>query len=66
MPEKLAYTVNEACAATGIGRTSLYEEIRAGKLVARKRGATTLILAIDLDAYLAALPTTNGLDVNQA
>lgn len=53
---KLAYTIPEATIATGIGRTSLYEEISAGRLVARKRGSTTIILASDLAAYLAALP----------
>jgi excisionase family DNA binding protein len=56
VPEKLAYTVPEACAVTGIGRTSLYEDIRAGRLTARKRGTSTLILMADLVAYLDNLP----------
>jgi excisionase family DNA binding protein len=52
----LSYTIPEAVKATGIGKTSLYAEIKAGKLVARKRGSQTLILAEDLRSYLAALP----------
>lgn len=53
---KLAFTIQETIAATGIGRTALFQEIREGKLIARKRGSQTLILAEDLRAYLANLP----------
>jgi hypothetical protein len=53
---KLAYTIPEVTEVTGIGRTSIYEEIAAGRLVARKRGSSTIILAEDLAAYLAGLP----------
>lgn len=52
----LAYTVEAALAVTGIGRTKLYEEIGAGRLVSRKVGARTLILARDLEAWLSNLP----------
>ena len=54
--KKLAYSIAEACAAMGIGRTKLYDLIAAGKLVARKDGGRTLILAEDMAAYLRALP----------
>lgn len=53
---KLAYTIPEVCAATGLGRTSVYDEINAGRLRAKKRGSTTIILADDLAGYLRALP----------
>lgn len=53
---KLAFTISEAVEASGIGRNSLYQEIAAGRLPARKRGRTTLILVADLESYLAALP----------
>ena len=56
MIEKLAYTVAEAASATGLSRRSVYREIDAGNLVARKRGSNTLILARDLEAFLIALP----------
>lgn len=53
---KLAFTIPEAIKATGIGRTALYEEIKAGNLRARKRGSQTLILADDLHEFLTGLP----------
>ena len=57
--EPLAYTLYEAKrAAAGISRTTLYEEIKAGRLRAVKRGRRTLILADDLRAWLASLPAT--------
>ena len=37
-------------------RTKCYELINAGKIIAYKRGHTTLIDADSLDAYLASLP----------
>jgi hypothetical protein len=55
-PAKLAFTIPEVVKATSIGRTAIYEEIKAGRLLARKRGAQTLILAADLNAFLASLP----------
>lgn len=54
--EKLAFTVAEAVTATGLSRSAIYEDMKAGKLVARKRGATTLILRDSLIEYLASLP----------
>ena len=36
--------------------TSLYEAIAAGRLVARKRGRRTIILAEDLRKWLDAMP----------
>ena len=41
--DKLAYSINEACAATGIGRTSLYELISNGQLKAIKAAGRRLI-----------------------
>ena len=55
---KLAYTVPEAVSASGIGRTTLYELIRASRLEARKMGKRTLIPAEALRALLASLPAT--------
>lgn len=54
--EPLAYTVERALSACGIGRTKFYEEIAAGRLKARKVGGRTLVLASDLRAWLEALP----------
>jgi excisionase family DNA binding protein len=52
----LAYTIREACEASGIGRTSLYQLLKSGALRARKHGKRSLILRSDLLAFLEALP----------
>jgi excisionase family DNA binding protein len=52
----LAYTVNELCLVAGIGRTKLYEDLKAGRLYARKHGKTTLILESDARRWLESLP----------
>ncbi len=57
MDKVLSYSVADAVKASGVGRSFLYEQIRAGKLKARKLGRRTLILAADLQSWLAALPT---------
>jgi hypothetical protein len=54
--EKLAYTLAEARAVAGIGRTSLYQEIKVGRLRAIKRGGRTLILSADLQSWLDSSP----------
>jgi excisionase family DNA binding protein len=59
MDNPLAHTITEACARSGIGRTSMYELINTGQLPARKRGRRTLILADDLRRCLEALPSIN-------
>lgn len=54
---KLAYTIPQACEASGIGRTRLYELISEGMLEARRCGGRTLIPAASLAAYVANLPS---------
>jgi hypothetical protein len=53
--EKLAYSIPEVMTATNAGRTSVYRAIKAGELVARKRGRRTIILADDLRCWLSSL-----------
>lgn len=48
IPEPLAYTIRDACHASSIGRTRLYELIKEGKLEVRKIGKRTLIPAASL------------------
>ena len=54
--EKMAYSIREAVEAGGGSRSTLYEAIAAGTLKARKRGRSTVILAVDLARYLENLP----------
>lgn len=55
-PEKLAFTLKEASAALGIGKTTLYAAMADGRLAAVKLGNRTLIPADALHAWLASLP----------
>lgn len=54
MSDRLAYTVDDACSALGIGRTRLYEIMP--ELDVRRLGGRTLITADSLRAYVAGLP----------
>jgi excisionase family DNA binding protein len=52
----LAYDVLTAAEKVGVGRSTIFEEIKNGNLVARKVGRRTLIRHDDLAAWTAALP----------
>jgi excisionase family DNA binding protein len=52
-PPKLAFSIKEACAATSLGRTTLYAHIAAGRLRARRIGGRTVIPADSLRALIA-------------
>jgi excisionase family DNA binding protein len=54
--ERIAYSVDEAAQSAGIGLTKLRQEIREGRLVARKIGKRTVITATDLTAWALQLP----------
>lgn len=56
MTDRLAYTVNEALEATGLGRTTLYRLIAEGKLKAIKVGERTLIPAESLRSLIDNAP----------
>jgi excisionase family DNA binding protein len=55
-PPIVAYSVPEAMLALGLCRDSIYRLIRDGRLVARKVGRRTLILASDLETFTRTLP----------
>lgn len=55
-PEKLAVHIDEAAEISSVGRTSLYQAIKDGRLKVRKAGRRTIILIDDLRAYLTTLP----------
>lgn len=52
---QLSFSIEEVSAATGLGRTKIYEAIGAGALPAKKWGKRTLILKADLEAFLDGL-----------
>jgi hypothetical protein len=55
--ESTAYSIAEICRPhTPFSRSMLYEQIKAGRLTARKLGRKTVILARDYEAWLASLP----------
>jgi excisionase family DNA binding protein len=55
-PEKMAGTIRELSKRAGICVENIYEEIRQGRLKARKFGRRTLILEEDARSFLANLP----------
>lgn len=53
---RLSFGPNSAANVAGIGLTKLYEEIKAGRLKAKKFGKRTLITATALEEWLNSLP----------
>jgi excisionase family DNA binding protein len=64
LADQFAFSVIEAAAVAGIGRSQVYVAIQSGELKARKRGKSTLILREDLRAWLDALPPYSPSDVS--
>lgn len=54
----IAHHINTIPEVTGgaVTRTAAYQAIREGRLVARKSGRRTIVLADDLRAFLETLP----------
>lgn len=52
---RLAYPIPEAAQAIGVGRTTLYAEIAAGRIATVTIGRRRLITRAALEAYLASL-----------
>ena len=53
---KMALSIRDACEASCVGRTKIYQAIAEGQLPARKLGTKTLILQADLVDWLDRLP----------
>jgi excisionase family DNA binding protein len=58
-PDPLAYRIPDACYVLGIGKTSLYELMKEGRVKAIKIAGRTLIDAASVRALVAAA-TTRG------
>jgi excisionase family DNA binding protein len=57
--KKLAHSIAEFAQLSGLGRSFLYEQIKAGNLPVRKAGRRTLILHDEGQAWLAKLPVVD-------
>lgn len=54
--DPLAVTPKDACRILGVGRTTLYEEMKANRVKAVKAGRRTLVLVESLREWLGTLP----------
>jgi excisionase family DNA binding protein len=53
---KLGYSIREACAASSLGRSTLYAHIKAARLRAVRIGGRTIIPADSLNSLIAGEP----------
>ncbi len=56
MDERFCYSIADVVEMSGVCRTVVYGEIKAGRLKARKLGRRTLILVRDFETWLSTLP----------
>jgi hypothetical protein len=56
MDDRPVYTITDLTRLGPLGRTSIYEAIASGQLVARKIGRRTLVLRDDYETFLQRLP----------
>lgn len=54
--EAVSYSILGACAATGIGRSRMFELLKEGKIKAKRMGSHRLIPREELDRFIASLP----------
>ena len=51
-----AFAVREFCALYGICRQTFYDEVKRGRIKAKKLGKKTLVLRADAENWAASLP----------
>jgi excisionase family DNA binding protein len=56
MDDLKSHTISETSRISGASRTTIYQQISAGRLKAKKIGRRTIILSTDLSEWLASLP----------
>lgn len=56
----LRYTIGDACTALRIGRSRLYDLIRAGAIRTHRDGSRTFIAAAELHRYVASCADGTG------
>lgn len=55
-PEPLAYDVATAARIMGVSKSTVFNELKAGRIAAKKLGRKTLLTRAAIDAWLANLP----------
>jgi excisionase family DNA binding protein len=63
-PER-AFSIEEFCRRYGLGRTKAYEEIKLGRLRARKVGRRTIVTQDDAENWLRHLPPMKTINDRQ-
>lgn len=53
---RLAYRVKDLCTLLSMSKTIIWDDIRSGRLVSRRRDGVTLVLHDDVVNYLNSLP----------
>ena len=61
---KIALSIRECTVLVGVGRSFLYNEIAAGRLVAKKAGRRTIVSRDDLSDWLSRLPDVPAAGTN--
>jgi excisionase family DNA binding protein len=56
MFEQLSLNIEKAAVSANVGQTKIRQEIKAGRLVARRAGKLLLITVEDLKAWIDNLP----------
>lgn len=56
----LRYTIADACTALRIGRSRLYDLIRAGAIRSHRDGSRTFIASVELHRYVAECAEGTG------
>lgn len=51
-----AFSIEQLCQWSSVGRSTIYEEIREGRLQIRKVGRRTIVLREDAERWLSSLP----------
>lgn len=58
-PEVLAYDVATAARIMSVSKSTVFNELKAGRIAGRKLGRKTLITRVEIDAWVANLPLRN-------
>jgi excisionase family DNA binding protein len=61
--ERRSYSIDEICERNGISRSTIYAEIRRGKLRVRKLGVRSLVTDEDERAWLDGMPVITGVRI---